>query len=176
MVYLKLLFVGILFSSSSCSLIPTDGVYLLPEGFRGGVVILFDQPYGIRTETEGGRYVYLIPDDGVLRATNSPPTGIIGRDYYFVAAGGQRMKIDYLRITGDRSVQGFPQNKFGNITQHQHDNKIYIMNAGGIGSFNTPNGTVQFTSFIVSTPKDSAQAYREMENRISEIQRDMSER
>ena len=50
------------------------------------------------------------------------------------------------------------------------------MSAGGVGSFNTPSGIVQFTSFIVSTPKNSSGAYKNKETIISEIQREMTTR
>jgi hypothetical protein len=45
------------------------------------------------------------------------------------------------------------------------------MNNGGIGTFNTNNGTYSYTSFIVGTPKDGERLYDQMQKRISEIQR-----
>lgn len=170
------LFLVLLLSNVSCAFFPRDGLYLIPEGLNGGVIILYDQRDGRVLDVEDGRYVYRIPANGVLKVKDSAPTGTINRSYYFVTDKGDRSKINYLHITGERSVEGLPQNKFGNISQQEHDNKVFVMSAGGVGSFNTPRGIVQFTSFIISTPKDSSIVYRNMEDRIFDIQKDLTSR
>ena len=64
-----------------------------------------------------------------------------------------------------------PQNKHGNITQDEYENTVFVMNSGGLGSFNTKNGVVQYTSFIVGAPKDGDRLYDKKQKRISEIHR-----
>ena len=159
--------------NNSCSLIsiPTDGIYLIPKGYTGDVIIFFNQPDGVIPETENGLYVYKIPEDGVLKVKTPGVKGIVRASYFYVDKNNERQEIKYLRITGDRSPTGEPQNKFGNITQDEYENVVFVMNTGGLGSFNTKKGVVQFTSFIVGTPKDNERQYDKMQERLFTIQR-----
>lgn len=165
-----LLLVAVFCVGSSCLLKPRDGIYLLPEGFTGGVIILFDQPDGNNRSVENGRYVYEIPLGGVLKVSDIPSTGLVDMEYFFVGKTGDRKQIQYLHVTGETSIQGLPQNKFGNISDSDHANRVFVMNSGGVGSFNTSARRIQFTSFVVSTPKNSDQAHSKLQDRISEIQ------
>ncbi len=76
-----LLFVLINSSCSSIS-IPTNEIYLIQKGYRGDVIILFNQPDGIVPETEKFLYVYKIPADGILKIKTSGVTGIVKKSYY----------------------------------------------------------------------------------------------
>jgi len=159
--------------NSNCFLkYPRDGIYLIPNGYRGDVIIVFNQPDGIIPEVENGLYVYKIPDDGILKVNTEGYTGVVNKSYFYIDKNNQRQGIEYLQITGDRNSKGEPQNKFGNINQNEYENAVYILNTGGLGSFNTKNGIVQYTSFIVGTPKDGDQLYDKMQKRISNIQRE----
>jgi uncharacterized protein DUF6843 len=159
--------------NSSCSLksTPSDGIYLIPKGYTGDVIIFFNRPDGAIPEVENGLYVYKIPEDGILKVQTPGITGIVNKGFYYVGANNQRQGLEYLRVTGDRSPTGEPQNKFGNINQEQYENNVYVMGVGGLGSFNTKKGTIQFTSFIIGTPKDSDHLYDKKEKRISDLQR-----
>lgn len=158
----------------SCSKIsvPTDGIYLIPKGYTGDVIIIFDQPDGIVPEIESGFYLYKIPKDGILKVKTKGVTGYVNKSYYYIDENNGRQKIEYLRVTGERDSSGMPQNKHGNITQNEYENEIYVMNAGGLGSFNTKKGVVQYTSFIIGTPKDGDDFYDKKQKRISEIHRE----
>jgi hypothetical protein len=138
--------------------------------------MLFDQPNGVELETEGGIFVYPIPPDGVLKVTNKGYSGMVNLSYFYVDSDGRRSKIDSMQITGDRSITGLPQNKFGKISQDDYDSRVYIMNAGGLGSFNTKSGVVQFSRFIVATPRQAEEEniYDQMELKTSQIQREIT--
>ena len=157
--------------NSSCSLFNRNGIYLIPEGYTGDVIIFFDQPDGVIPEVENRLYVYRIPQGGVLKVKTPGVAGIVNLSYFYINKNNERREIKYLRITGDNDPNGKPQNKFGNITQDEYENAVFVMNAGGLGSFNTKNGVVQFTSFIVGTPKDSKDLYFKMQDRMSDFQR-----
>jgi len=166
------IFLGLGFVTVACRVTdPADGIYLLPEGFTGGVVIFFDRPDGVMPEMEDGRYVYEIPRDGILKVRSSTGSRFLRRDYYYLSDDGTRRKVESLRITGDKDVNGQPQKMFGNISPEDYETKIFVTNAGGLGSFNTREGTIQFTSFIVGTPKNSTASYDELQNKITQIQR-----
>lgn len=158
--------------NNSCSLFNRNGIYLIPKGYTGDVIIFFDQLDGVVPEVENNLYVYKIPKDGVLKVKPRGVSGIVNLKYFYVIENNEKREIKYLRVTGDRDPQGKPQNKFGNITQDEYENTVFVMHAGGLGSFNTKNGIVQFTSFIVGTPKDSEQLYDKKQKRISDYHRE----
>lgn len=168
--------IGFVFATAACIKIPfpTDGIYLIPKGYTGDVIIVFAQQNGVSPDVENGRYVYRIPSNGILRVKTKGITGFVDTSYYYVDENGARQKIEAIRVTGDRDPSGLPQNKYGNISQAEYDNKIFVMNTGGLGNFKAKEATVQFTSFIVGTPKDGDRFYDRKQKRISEIQRELS--
>ncbi len=173
---IKVLLFGLIISfslNSSCWVKsnPTDGIYLVPKGYVGDIIIFFNQSDGVLPEVENGFYVYKIPADGILKVKTSGVKDTVNLSYFYVDKNDERQRVEYLRITGDRNVAGEPQNKFGNITQNDYENRVFVMSAGGLGSFNTQNGAIQYTSFIIGTPKDSEHLYDEMQVRISSFQR-----
>jgi hypothetical protein len=171
---IKLYLFGLVFLAlvnSSCSLTPINGIYLIRKGYTGDVIILFNQPDGVIPEVENGFYVYKIPEDGILKVKISGKTSNVNKSYFYIDEDNKRQRIEYLRVTGDRNPAGEPQNKFGNINQHEYENTVFVMNAGGLGSFNTKHGIIQFTSFIIGTPKDSERLYDKMQERISNLHR-----
>jgi hypothetical protein len=137
---------------------------------------LFEQADGILPDVEGGYYVYRIPADGVLKVRTSAPTGIVNLKYFYLTKENRRKEIKYLRITGDRDPQGHPQNKYGNISDEEVQNTIFVMDVGGLGSFNTKSETIQFTSFVVGKPIDSEKLSINMDNRIADLHRSYVEK
>jgi len=157
----------------SCAFLkyPRNGIYLISTGYRGDVIILFNQPDGMEPKIENGLYVYEIPNDGILKVKTVGYTGIVDKSYFYVDSAGQRHKIPELLVTGDRNPKGGPQNKFGNISDAEFSSKVYVMATGGVATFQTANGSTQYSCFIVGTPKESDGLYDQMQKRISAIQR-----
>jgi hypothetical protein len=159
--------------NSSCSLksTPSNGIYLIPKDYTGDVIIFFNQPDGVIPEVENGLYVYKIPGDGILKVQTPGLKGIVNLSFYYIDTNNQREKLKTLRITGDTSPTGEPQNPYGNLKQNEIENGVYVMAVGGLGSFNTKKGIIQFTSFVVGTPKNSERLHDKMNKRISDLQR-----
>ena len=158
--------------TGSCSLLkyPRNGIYLLPTGFTGYILIFYGVPDGVELQTEGGIWVYNIPPDGVLKVKDKASPGVVSRSYFYVDDTGARQAILTLRITGDRAPSGLPQNKFGNISMDQFENTVYVTGESGFGTLPSDDGNVyQCTSFVVSTPKQSDSVYRQREIRESEL-------
>lgn len=65
--------------------------YLLPEGFRGPVLVLFRRSDGASPEYESGQLVYRVPSNGVLAVGWSEAS--FQPRYYFVTSKGERMQI-----------------------------------------------------------------------------------
>lgn len=161
--------------SVSCTLFsPSNGIYLIPAGYKGDIIIFFNQPDGVVSDVENGLLVYRIPENGILKIKTEGVSKTANKSYYYLVGNNERQEIKYLRITGDRDSSGKPKDKFdGAITQEEYANGVFVMNTGGLGSFQTPKGVVQFTSFIIGNPKDGEAMYDKMEKRITEIQRQM---
>lgn len=79
-------------------------VHLLPAGFRGPVVILFNDANGAPTEREGKARRYTIPPDGVLRTKFRQNPGWSKPDYFHVRPDGQRWRI----VTGLPCANSLP--------------------------------------------------------------------
>ena len=68
-------------------------IHLIPAGFRGPVVIVFNEAGGAPKEFERKARLYRIPADGVLRTQFGPNPGWGRPDYWYINAVGQRTAI-----------------------------------------------------------------------------------
>lgn len=75
---------------------PEKELYLIPEGYVGKVVVIFNQADGEKPEYENDRRVYRIPETGVLFTQLKDEQGIINQEYYYVSQNGQRRKLGVL--------------------------------------------------------------------------------
>jgi hypothetical protein len=89
---LPLAFVGYSFYNS----FTTPERYLIPEDYRGSVIVIFNQKDGQKKEYEGKRRLYRIPSTGVLFTQFKDEQGWINQDYYLVSPNGQRKKLRVL--------------------------------------------------------------------------------
>ncbi len=172
--------VGLFLSSISCSPMlkslsePKDGIYLIPKGYTGEVIILFDQPDGVGPEIEKGLFVYKIPNDGLLKINRKGYTGIVHLNYFYVEVDGRREQIKYLRGSGDRDPEGNPKDPFdGQIDKNQYENDIFVMGVGGIATTNSGGKNFSYTSFIVGSPKDIDRLHDKLDKRISSLHREL---
>src|SRR4030095_11369099 len=69
--------------------------HLIPDGYTGPVVIVFDDAKGVLPKRDhAGGIVYEIPRDGVLRLITPPPNpGVYKVTYFYVSPDGKRQKI-----------------------------------------------------------------------------------
>jgi hypothetical protein len=69
--------------------------HLIPDGYVGPVVIVFDDPKGEAPKRdENGGVIYEIPPDGVLRlSTPAPEVGFYNISYFYVRPDGARREI-----------------------------------------------------------------------------------
>lgn len=58
-------------------------VFVLPDGYQGPVMVIYDQPGGVRPKAVNGEIVYDVPDDGVVR-TAFPEEVLAGAKLKFV--------------------------------------------------------------------------------------------
>lgn len=75
---------------------PEKETYLIPEGYVGTVLVIFNQPDGEKPEYEDGRRIYRIPQTGVLFTQLKDEQGIINQEYFYISPNGQRRKLGVL--------------------------------------------------------------------------------
>lgn len=153
---------------------PRNGVYLMPSGYVGTVIIVYDQPDGETLDVEEGLYVYKIPASGVLKVRTPAYVGIVNLKYFYVDQAGERQEVKHITITGDRDPQGQPQNKYGNLSQDEVENSIFVMNPGGAGEFRVNGKPVQFSRIVIGKPKDSIKLFDEYQKKLVEVQKELS--
>jgi hypothetical protein len=85
--------IGIFFTYRSFT---TPATYLIPEGYRGNVMVVFNQADGRDEEYEGRRRIYRIPATGVLFTKFDDEEGFINEEYYYISPSGHRTKLGVL--------------------------------------------------------------------------------
>lgn len=75
---------------------PEKETYLIPEGYRGNVLVIFNQPDGKKPEYENGRRIYRIPSSGVLFSQFKDEEGLINQEYFYLSPSGHRRKLGVL--------------------------------------------------------------------------------
>jgi hypothetical protein len=68
-------------------------MYVLPKGYTGWVLIIFNQPNGQRTKYENGKRVYEIPEDGILRTQFAPNRDWHLPNKFFYTENGKMIEI-----------------------------------------------------------------------------------
>lgn len=92
-----------------------DEIHLLPEGYIGLVVILFNQESGAEKEYEGESRLYRIPANGILKTQFEPNDGIAAVKYFIRNKTNPREELRY--ISGQE------------ISEISDPNKVYVINS-----------------------------------------------
>ncbi len=151
---------------------PNKAIFLIPEGFTGGVIILYNQPDGIVPETaDDGTIIYRIPKDGFLKV--KPPLKKVAYkfNYYYVDANDKRTEIEYVypkyyvRDRGDTTSKSLDS-----ITEDERNNGVFVMNHRKV-SFGTNEDKELISCFSIGNPKNSSKLYDDIDDRIDEIGR-----
>lgn len=67
--------------------------FLIPQNYRGEIVIYMNEECGLEPVFENGRRVYAIPDTGVLITKFGKNRGYLDRKFYLVDEAGKRTEI-----------------------------------------------------------------------------------
>lgn len=140
-----ILVTGVCLVLGSCKF-AEDSIWLIPEGYVGPVIIIFNQPEGAPKKYENGKRVYEIPENGILRTRFGPNNGIQKHWYFYVNADGNRTPIEYIDQWEINERKYSPE-------------KVYAFDegAGAIGSAN--HDFIHFKKSFVGKPsnRDSLQ-------------------
>ena len=121
--------------------------YIIPNSYKGEVVIFFDMDSGTSEEYEGNTRIYRIPSNGILKTKFKFNKGSIPIEwiYYFYEDSKTRKKIkltyiDISNLKGDSS---------------KINNSIYAFSKRyGSGLTNHNNQEVTYTSFLIGNKRD----------------------
>ncbi len=90
---IKIFFVPILFLLTGCFDNATPETYIIPDGYQGRILIVYDQAKGRDEEFIGNRRVYRIDSNGMLVTKFKSEDGIIDEEYYYQEADGLKKRI-----------------------------------------------------------------------------------
>ena len=116
--------------------------FLIPEDYRGNVMIVFNSKCGKEIEYENGRRIYKIPKDGILLTKFKDEQGFINQEFYLIDKSGNRKLIKELDIRDFNEEWTTEKNK-----KEPSRDKLGIFNAGRTYS----DGN---SSFCISKYKD----------------------
>ncbi len=168
-----------LFLSISCSLFakPINMIYLIPEGYTGGVLIFYDDEIGITPEElEDGTILYRIPTNGVLIVKSLKRGGPYKLSYFFIDNKDTRTEIEYLDSKNNAKDRGNikPRNQ-DEVTDNERDNGFFAMNHRSI-TFSISNRKISMHAFSVGHPKDSTALYTDAIDKADQIEKDISKK
>ena len=72
-----------------------DTVRLIPEGYIGSVLVIFNQENGEPKEYEEGKRIYRIPENGVLKTQFEPNYGMQNHQFFYVDKKRSRTEIPF---------------------------------------------------------------------------------
>src|SRR6266403_2361467 len=92
---LLLVLTALLLGMSSC-LLGQDQIFVLPKGYKGVVIVIYNQRNGQAPKYDQGKRIFEIPDDGVWKTQFAPNNSWRRPDKFFYMVGGQMVEIPYV--------------------------------------------------------------------------------
>jgi len=100
-------------------------MYILPKGYRGLVLVIYNQQSGKPAKYIDGKRVFEIPGDGILKTQFSPNRDWHRPDTYFYVENGKMIEIPYIE---HRDLKGDPIHvccfSSGKADKRPNDNSI----------------------------------------------------
>lgn len=162
-----ILLILLILITSSCNS-TKEAIYLIPDGYTGAVVILFEQPDGVTLPVEDGFNVYKIPENGVLKVKTQAIYDIDEESFFYEDSNRERIRIEYLYPSSQRGQIYKERKTFDEVSAD--DPTMYAMGSE-MGSFNSSKGTVRFRSLGIGRASESAKIYQQKRSKIVEIQK-----
>jgi|GEM_PF-1839861 len=151
----------ILVFASSCAQQSEDTIRLIPEGYLGTVMIIFNQKNGEAEEYEDGKRVYRIPETGILYTQFEPNYGIQKHEYFYLDTNGNRTEIDFLLLNSkEKSLEEVSNDKVYAYFEYA---------LGRVRKFDPDTKELLYTiqparTFFLGNAKDIDEDYRKQEN------------
>lgn len=125
--------------------------YVLPEGFTGPVLVVFDRPNGKDFEQIDGTAIYRIPGNGILELRDRASYVLRSEQFYYEDAGGSLSEIpqafaDSEVTDGQEAIR---------ISQLDPNGQQVYVTGRKMGKFGSSDGLVAFRRFTVGRIRDS---------------------
>ena len=172
----RLIILALVLFSFSCSSFakPKAVAYLMPKGFTGGVIILYDQADGITPEVANdGTILYRIPKDGLLKVNSDFPQDDVYRyNFYYIDDKDNLTPIEYVLPEGSFVPPNTNQKNIDMLTAEEKNDGIFAMNHRTIGF--VPKGrNMLLYAFSIGHPKDVESLYSKTLDKVDEIRRNI---
>lgn len=121
--------------------------FLIPQNFRGKIIIFYEEPCGQKSVYENGRRIFQFPESGVLITNYKRTKGILNQNFYFVAENGEKTKIP------QKDVREFNfKGRLSNIEKEPSREEVGVFYSyAGI----LPSKTIsKYHSYVISAYKD----------------------
>ena len=115
--------------------------YLLPEGFKGKVNIIFNQENGAAPKYSNRRRVYEIPISGILLTKFRDQYGLVDHKYYYVNSIGKRTE---LKVLHDDTY------KDSAVAANREEIGIFYDGTTGVYGNSDDQKSLKYQEFIVS--------------------------
>jgi hypothetical protein len=152
-----LLSFALVFSFLSISSKTVPEKYLIPDGYKGDIYVIFNVPTGRPVEKDGKTLIYRIPQDGVLLTSAKESPQLFSASYFFQREDGSLQPIVNEWLT---TLESSPEN-----LKNDSDWGIYFPRAGATFMTTRVNGekgcSVHYDQFYVGTKSHLLTKYRE---------------
>lgn len=84
-----------------------DAIYIIPKGFEGNLLIVFNKTNGSDSLYEDGKRVYVFNNTGILETKFGPNYGTKQNFYFYGNRNGKRSSLKYLygnKLTNENEV------------------------------------------------------------------------
>jgi hypothetical protein len=143
--YIILFFiVNVIFSSCDKQCQPE--IFLIPDGYKGPIYIIYNIKNGSKKEYENNKRIYRLPANGILLTQFKDEYGIIDQEYYYQLASGKRIKLGIL----DSRDFNEPWSLKKNPKEPSRDS-LAIFNPASVGFIGEGKNKYYFQSTFVGT-------------------------
>ncbi|MEO1559037.1 MAG: hypothetical protein AAFS12_05170 [Cyanobacteria bacterium J06632_19] len=128
------LFILVIFQSCNKT---NSEVFVLPKGYSGAVIVVYEQEEGINTNVVDGVVVYHIPKNGILKVKTALSYGSSNPPEFYEESQQEKNKIEFIQVPREKGNQGMVACCYSNGK-----------------SLNNDNHTLVYTKFIVGNSSE----------------------
>ena len=105
-------------------------VHILPPGYRGSVVIVFNCTAGEAIREVDGRVEFEIPENGILLTRNQARAGLVAVSYFYRGQGCEREPIE--EVSFDSSDFGVSRRESISWVERYQNQQQNVVNRAGV--------------------------------------------
>lgn len=149
-------------------------IFLIPEGYKGTIVILFNQEDGEKMKYQENARIYTIPINGVLYTQFTRTKGVLNHKYYYMSAKGDKIREIMPLISVKEDVDSSLVYRLD-----MFDGKIYVnprVNEDRTSYSNKEAKEIKYTYFSIGTINDAKRFISESHHKMDSVIQSFKER